>query len=45
VYIKEEGNTKFDRKPEEEEPLGKLRRIIKLSVFERNWMGGFDCFY
>jgi len=31
-------------KPEQEEPLGRLWRIMKISMFERNMVGGFDCF-
>jgi hypothetical protein len=32
------------RKPEQEEPHWRLGRIMEMSVFERNMMGGLDCF-
>jgi hypothetical protein len=32
------------RKPEQEEPLGRIWRIMLNSVFERNKMGGLDFF-
>jgi len=42
--VKKRGIESLFRKPEQEEPIGGLRRMIQKSVFERNRVGGFDCF-
>ena len=42
--VKKKGIQSLLRKPEQEKPLGRLGRIIEKSVFERNVMGGLDCF-
>jgi len=41
--VKKKGIQRLCRKPEREEPR-RLKRIMQKSVFERNMMGGFDCF-
>jgi hypothetical protein len=42
--VKKKGIQSFLRKPEQEEPCWRLGRIMQISVFERNMMGGLDCF-
>ena len=42
--VKKEGILSLLRKPEQEDPLGRLWRIMKKPVFERNRYGGLDCF-
>jgi len=42
--VKKRGIESLLRKREQEEQLGGLRRMIEKSVFERNRVGGFDCF-
>jgi len=42
--VKKRGIENLFRKPEQEEPIGGLERMIEKSVFERNRVEGFDCF-
>jgi hypothetical protein len=42
--VKKNGIQNLLRKPEQEEPLGRIGSIVLTSLFERNWMGGLDCF-
>jgi hypothetical protein len=42
--VKKKGIQSLLRKPEEEEPLGRLWRIMLNSAFERNGIGRLDYF-
>jgi len=44
LVVKKRGIQSLFRKPEQEEPLGGLGRMIVKSVFERNGVGGLDFF-
>jgi hypothetical protein len=44
LVVKKKGIQNLFRKPEQEEPLGRLTKIILGSLFERNRMGGLDWF-
>jgi len=43
--VKKKGIERFHREHEQTEPLWILVRVMRKSVFERNRMGGLDCFY
>jgi hypothetical protein len=42
--VNKKGIQSLLRRPEQEEPLGGLRSIMEMTVFERNRMGGLDFF-
>jgi len=44
LIVKKRGIQSLVRKPEQEEPLGGLGRMIEKSVFERSGVGGLDFF-
>jgi len=43
MHIVKEKGLSLLRKPEQEEPRGRLGRIMRKSVFEGNRMGVLDC--
>ena len=42
--VKKKRMQSLPRKPEQEEPHWRFSRILQMSVFERNMVGGLDCF-